>query len=143
MPSPRLTKVKVQKTRRLLDMMYKPAEIAEELDIVVDTIHRSYLPAGAPCEKDTKGRVWIHGESFARWARVYLSAQAVARHVEMQDDQAWCCHCNQAVQLQDFHTSRPNGHGVANRHGKCPACGGKVNRFIKAELKRKVERASV
>jgi len=138
MPNPKLTKTKVQKVRRLLDMMYKPVEIAEELEITVDTIHRSYLPSGAPCEKDSKGHIWIHGVSFANWARAYLSARALAAGDRMKDSEVWCCRCNKVVVPSDIHTSRPNGHGVANRHGKCPVCGGKVNRFLKAEPKKRV-----
>jgi hypothetical protein len=118
-------------------MMYKPSEIAGELGITVDTIHRSYLPAGAPCEQDAKGYVWIHGVSFANWARIYLSARARTAGARMQDSEVWCCKCNRVVFPKEVHTSRPNGRGVANRHGRCPLCHGKVNRFLKVEPKKK------
>lgn len=140
MPVPKVTKKKVQLSRSLLNMMYKPAEIAKELGISVDTLYRSYLPAGAPCEKDSKGQVWIHGESFAKWARSYLEhrrPQGRARVLRetMLDDQVYCCKCNEVVKPVELHNGRPNGHGVANRYGKCPVCGKKVFRFVRVEPK--------
>jgi len=135
MTTPQLTRAKSMRVRRLLNMMYKPAEIAKELGITVDTIHRSYLPAGAPCEKDAKGHVWIHGVSFANWARAYVMSDARRHNARMQDDQVWCCRCNQVVVPKEPHTGRPNGRGVANMHGRCPLCNGKVNRFLEAQLK--------
>jgi ssDNA-binding Zn-finger/Zn-ribbon topoisomerase 1 len=140
MPVPDMTKKKVQHTRSLLDMMYKPAEIARDLGVTVDTIYRSYLPAGAPCEKDAKGNVWIHGESFANWAKIYLEhrrphGRARVLKEKMLDDQVYCLKCNQVVQPAELHNGRPNGHGVTNRYGKCPQCGHRVFRFIKVEVK--------
>jgi hypothetical protein len=132
MPVPKLTRTKVLKVRRLLDMMYKPSEIAEELEITTDTIYRSYLPAGAPCQKDSKGQVWIHGLSFANWARAFVMSNARRKGTKMEDNQVYCMRCNQVVQPESLRMGRPNGHGVANVSGKCPNCGSRVNRFLKA-----------
>lgn len=118
-------------------MMYKPAEIAKELGVTVNTVYTSYLPAGAPCEKDSKGNVWIHGVSFSKWARTYLDIRPQMGRFrvtkeKMPDDHVYCLHCNLVVKPDILHTGRPNGRGVANLYGKCPQCGKKVNRFLKA-----------
>jgi phage FluMu protein Com len=138
MKGPIMTKSKALKVSRLLNMLYKPAEIAKELEITVDTIYRSYLPSGAPCMKDSKGNVWIHGEAFARWARTYLDirpqmGRARVTKEKMQDNQVYCLHCNEVVVPEILRTGRPNGRGVANMQGKCPQCGKRVNRFIRIE----------
>ncbi|HKJ37257.1 MAG TPA: hypothetical protein VJ972_00650, partial [Anaerolineales bacterium] len=66
---PTLKHQHIIKLSRLLDMMYKPSEIAEEIGVTQDTIHRSYLPAGLPHHRDEQGHVWIHGPAFVSWAR--------------------------------------------------------------------------
>ena len=37
---------------RLLNMLYKPSELAEEIGFTVRQIYRVYIPAGCPCIKD-------------------------------------------------------------------------------------------
>lgn len=111
---------------RLLDMLYKPAEIAEEIEVTSDTVYRSYLPAGAPHERDAKGSIWIHGASFRAWALEIVQSRKQKR-VPMPEGKAWCVRCKQAVRMTN---PKPK---VINRYleilqAKCPNCGGIVNR---------------
>ena len=53
---PKLSRPQVIRLDRLLQMDYKPFEIAELLEVHIDTVYRSYLPAGCPYEKDEKGQ---------------------------------------------------------------------------------------
>ena len=45
------------KLGRLLDMIYKPSEVAEEISVTTSTIYGSYLPAGLPYIRDAKGNI--------------------------------------------------------------------------------------
>ena len=66
---PKFKHAQVVKLARLMDMLYKPAEIAAELEVSPDTVYRSYLPAGCPHTRDKKNNIWIHGPAFASWAK--------------------------------------------------------------------------
>ena len=58
-----------QRTRltKLLDMMYTPSELAEEVGFYVRQVYRVYIPAGCPQERDQHKRVWINGKAFKEW----------------------------------------------------------------------------
>lgn len=133
MSVPRLNRGKVISLERLLNMMYKPAEVASEVGISVDALYRSYIPAGAPVEVDSKKRTWIHGTTFAEWAREYLATTRRGKpKAAMTNTQGYCMRCNQVVEMQDIRR-RPHSEkaGVIQASGRCPTCGGKVNRFIR------------
>lgn len=119
--------------QRLLHMEYKPSELARELNISVDTIYRSYLPAGAPCRVDQKGNTWIVGDAFAGWVLDHLKTnRRKDPKMKMGPGEAYCVGCNKVVVLPKSKVTKPNARGVATLTGKCPACGRKVNRFCKA-----------
>ena len=44
---------------KLLDMLYKPSELAEEIGFAVDQVYRVYVPLGCPRERDSRKRLWI------------------------------------------------------------------------------------
>ena len=120
---------------RLLDMMYRPAEIASTLDISVDSFYRSYVPAGAPVVKDAKGVMWIHGLSFAIWARDNLKQRPEDRKV-MADNEVYCLKCHATVQLETVQSQpHPGLPGVRKIFGMCPTCGSKAMRFARAVKK--------
>lgn len=126
----RISRGKAQKLQRLLNMRYKPSEIAREMGVATNTLYESYLPAGAPCERDPKGHIWIIGDLFARWALecAILNTRKPAK-VVLFPGQTYCLKCNQIVEIIDPQNSRPNNRGVINVSGRCGLCGGKVNRF--------------
>jgi hypothetical protein len=120
--------------------MYKPSEIAEELEVSVDTVYRSYLPDGAPYERDKDGGIWIHGLSFAQWVcKIYKNK----KRVPMLQDEAWCCKCNEPVKLINP-KPKQSGRYVIFMQGKCPNCGCTVNRAVSsgvyADPKKKQEK---
>ena len=125
----RLKRAQVYKVKFLLDMMYKPSEIAEELGVSVDTIYRSYLPAGAPNQIDGKGRVWIFGPAFAAWAQEYLLKKSPKAKAAMTEAEAWCVKCNQVITIVNPR-KRDVKKRVARQTGHCPICGKVVNRFV-------------
>jgi hypothetical protein len=116
------------KLTRLLNMLYRPAEIADEIGVNVDTVYRSYLPAGAPYERDQEGNIWINGPAFREWAFVQIGARKRKKH-PLEDGEGWCLKCNQVVKIQKPKARATNRY-LALIQGKCPICGSKVNRAI-------------
>ncbi len=129
---PKLTRGMAAKLRWLLEMEYTPAEIARELGITPKTIKRSYLTAGAPYRRDSRGRVFIVGTHFYQWAEQYAMARSRKRqgYRPMQDEEAYCTRCNKAVVMQSPRIDGYDSRGVANKSGRCPDCGGRIFRFI-------------
>ena len=117
----RLSRAMMRRSIRLLDMEYKPSEIAAELNATKAQILR-LISAGAPARKDAKGRIWIHGETFADWLEKAAPKNHKARTL-FSDSECFCMGCQAVVPYTE--TSRRQ-HMV---FGMCPD-GHKVTRFI-------------
>jgi hypothetical protein len=126
MRKPLLKHRHIIKLARLLDMLYKPGEIAEELGVTVDTVYRSYLPAGLPHARGAKGEIWIHGPAFVAWARETISGKRNKR-AGLPDDQAWCLKCARPVALISPKIRSVNRY-IELMQSQCPICGRTVNR---------------
>lgn len=126
MRQPLLKHCHIVKLGRLLDMMYKPSEIAEEIGVIADTVVRGYLPAGLPHERDERGNIWIHGPAFIAWAKETITKKRSQR-AGLPDGYAWCMKCNQPVPIQAPHVRTVNRY-LELMQGTCPACGKTVNR---------------
>lgn len=124
---PLLKHCHIIKLGRLLNMLYRPSEIAEELGVNVDTVYRGYLPAGLPHTRDDKGNIWIHGTTCAQWARQTVS-QKKAKRRGLPDGSAWCVVCNRPVEMIEPLTVKPINFYLEILQGKCPRCGRTVNR---------------
>lgn len=110
---------------RLMNMLYKPKEIAEELGIHVDTIYRSYIPAGLPYFRNKQG-IWIHGTTFVDWSKQTIIQNK--KHHHLQENQVWCLRCKKPV--EDINTVVIYTKGNAELHqSHCPECGIKINRM--------------
>jgi hypothetical protein len=53
--------------KRLLDMLYKPRELAQELGINIDQVYLVYIPLGCPHRRDGKRYIEINGKEFREW----------------------------------------------------------------------------
>ena len=124
----RFLRVHLIRLVRLMDMMYKPSEIAEEIGVTTETVYRSYLPGGAPFERDKAGNFWLHGTSFSAWVRSVTTKKEMSR---LADGQAWCLRCRKAVPLVRPRM-RFEGRYVKIFQGKCETCGAKINRAYAA-----------
>lgn len=116
------------KLSRLMNMRYRPAELAEELGVNVDTVYRSWIPAGAPCVRDNTRSYWIVGTEFAQWAQQEYERNQ-ANKTGLAENEAWCMHCCRPAQIIDLSIRRINRH-LAMKQGLCAFCGGKVNKAI-------------
>ena len=110
---------------RLLNMRYRPSEIASEINCCTDTVYRSYIPAGCPHTRDETGHLWIVGTAFAEWARDINSRE---NKRSLSDGEAFCMKCRKPVRMAEPITVRPTNHHLELVTGMCPECGTPVNR---------------
>lgn len=132
MRQPQLKHTHIIKLGRLLNMLYRPAEIAEEIGVTPDTVYRSYLPAGLPYTSDIEGNIWIHGPAFASWAKETIT-QKRARRAGLAEGQAWCMKCNRPVRMV-APTVRSVNRYTELLQSRCRACGTTVNRARARQL---------
>ena len=114
------------RARGLLDMDYRPSELARELGIDKQMIYRRLIPAGMPHRKDERGNIWLHGLSVAEWV-IELSAPSAPK---MAQDEAYCLGCRKPVKLispERFQSARN-----VMLKAKCPECDSIVNRGVKS-----------
>ena len=128
MPVPKVTKKKVQLSRSLLNMMYKPAEIAEEMGTSKEQIIK-LISAGAPARKDAKGHYWIHGLTFVQWLKDVAPKKPGDKTI-FEDDECYCVICRQMVHFTKLRRVKRIAYGI------CPK-GHKVSRFISLDSQRK------
>jgi hypothetical protein len=121
-----LKRVSIIRLGRILNMMYRPSELAEELCISTETIYRSYLPAGMPYTRDEKGDIWINGKQFVSWAQETI-VKNKANRKPLPDNTAWCMRCNRPVELIDPSIVYQNNY-IELLQSKCPVCKAKINR---------------
>lgn len=82
-----------QKNRlaKLLDMMYSPSELANEIGFTKRQIYRVYIPLGCPHQKDEKNHLWINGKLFRDWVRDLYKKRS------LKTNEAFCLTCKKAV----------------------------------------------
>jgi hypothetical protein len=89
----RLSKQQKLKLGRLLDMLYTPAEIAQELGFGKRQFYRAYIPAGCPHQRAENGHLWINGAEFRTW---YLK---IYKKTPLTPDQSYCLTCKGPVPI--------------------------------------------
>lgn len=138
---PKIRHAQIVKLARLLDMLYKPSEIADEIDVTPDTIYRSYLPAGCPHTRDHDQNIWIHGLAFAAWMRALALSKKNRRigRLPMAEGMAWCLRCKKAVPMVNPKERRGNRY-IKILQAKCPDCGTTINRAVSQNPKTKAPR---
>lgn len=125
----RINRIQQGKLKRLLDMPYKPSEIAQELGLTTDTIYRSHIPAGAPSETDNKGNIWINGKSYRLWVESFATLQKEKE--PMPDNHGYCFTCKEVREIEKP-KAKPYKRGIDQVKGKCPVCGKRIARFVSA-----------
>ena len=126
MKTPRIkfSHLTIARTPGLLPMLYRPAEIAEELEINLRTLY-DWLKLGAPHVRDKSGHLWIDGEKFKEWVDNNRKRRTPGK--KLADDEAYCFRCRQAIKLVNPSITPVQGrlHFIK---GKCPNCGCTINR---------------
>ena len=113
-----------QRTRlkRLLDMLYKPSELAEEVGFTARQVYRVYIPAGCPHDRDERGYLWINGKAFRKWA------EEVYKKRELKPDETFCLTCKKPVKILDPEQKQEGR--LIYILSDCPTCGRKLSRII-------------
>ena len=113
------------RARGLLDMLYKPSELADELQIDQRVIYRKLIPEGLTYIKDDAGNLWIHGPEVAAWARSLDKKPGPT----LAADEAYCLRCRKAVKL--VNPKRNTKHALTILQSQCPECGTRINKGVK------------
>lgn len=107
---------------RLLDMLYSPGELANEIGFEVRQVYRVYIPLGCPHEKDPTGRLWINGEDFRNWVKELYQKR------NLGPNEAFCLTCKKSIKMispEKFQKGR-----LFYYLCYCPNCGRKLARII-------------
>jgi hypothetical protein len=127
----------VLRAQRLLDMMYKPSEIAEELKIKKRGIYDVLIPLGLPHECDKKGHIWLHGLTVREWLE---TATRGPKH-NLAANEMFCLRC---------FAPRAFDEGKLSRNGKfvtvsaiCSECGAAIYKGIGKRTAVKLVQAGV
>ena len=123
----RISRNVIIKAPGLLPMLYTPREIAEDLDIPETTL-RDWLTHGAPHSRDEWNHIWINGEQFATWVDSHRKARNKSSQ-KLKDGEGFCLRCNEIVKIQNAEIHPVKGK-LYHLRGKCPKCGGIVNRGV-------------
>jgi hypothetical protein len=123
-----LSRAMVRRSIRLLDMEYKPAELAVELNASKEQVLK-LVSAGAPARKDAKGHYWIHGDTFREWLEKAAPKNIKAKHT-FEDNTCWCTTCKSVVVFTEV---RRKANVI---YGNCPL-GHNTARFFSTKHKEK------
>ena len=118
----RLDGIQRNRLKRLLNMLYKPSELAQEVGININQIYRVYVPCGCPAKRDERNRIWINGEAFCKWySRVYSK-------IILAKNEAFCLTCKTGVPI--VNPVRNKKGGLTYDVCQCPNCGRKLAKII-------------
>jgi hypothetical protein len=106
----------------LLDMLYTPKELAEEVGITIDQVYRVYIPGGCPHTRDSFRHIQINGKLFRAWFEENYQKRS------LEPGQAFCLTCKKAVKIVD--PVRVQKGELIYDLCNCPSCGRRLTRII-------------
>lgn len=106
----------------LLNMMYSPSELAEELGIDQNQVYRVYIKLNCPHERDANRHIWINGQEFKGW---YLETY---KKTELAEDETFCKTCRVPVKL--YKPELKTKGRVAYLLSHCPTCGRLLTKIV-------------
>jgi hypothetical protein len=113
---------------KLLDMLYKPGELAEEIGFTRRQVYRVYMHFGCPNVRDEQRHIWINGKAFREWY------EATYPRFTVNDGEGFCLTCKRVVKLEN--SLRAKKGGLVYWIGYCPKCGRKIPRIISNDKQR-------
>ena len=108
--------------KRLLDMDYKPSELAAEIGFDTEQIYKVYIPLGLPHSRDVNRKITINGVIFRDW---YIENYPKTK---IGNNETFCKTCRKAVLI-----SKPVSHTKKNTEyllSECPNCGRKLSKIV-------------
>lgn len=118
----RLSGAQRNRLNRLLNMLYTPLELAEEIGINRRQFYKVYIPAGLPHQRDNRKHILVNGHEFKAW---YLAHYPKVR---LEPGQAYCIICRSAVEMVEPVELEKDGLKYLVSH--CPNCGRKLARIV-------------
>lgn len=115
------------KVKGLLNMLYTPRELSEEIGVSLQQVYRVYISSGCPHTKDRRGRVLINGQEFKDWIEDTYKKRS------LEKNQAYCVSCKKIVEIIDPEKNRQGN--LVFYISVCPLCGKKVARIIDCKRK--------
>ncbi len=119
---PKSAKLRV---KGLLDMLYTAEELAVELNMDPRLITNTLIPEGLPHTKDEKERIFLHGPAVQAWVNNLRAIKS-----NLRTDEVYCLGCRKVVSL--VKPRRVRQANLVLLKARCPECGSKVNRGVKA-----------
>jgi hypothetical protein len=110
------------KLPNLLNMLYMPSELAEEIGFTKRQVYRVYIPAGLPHKRDSRGHIWINGAEFRTW---YLETY---KKRNLGQNEAFCLTCKKAVKM--VNPEKKQEGRLFYYLCDCPNCGRKLAKII-------------
>ena len=107
---------------KLLNMLYTPSELAQEVGFERRQVYRVYIPAGCPHEQDNMRHYWINGKVFREWYEITYP------RISLKENEAFCLTCKKPVKMQN--PVRKKKGGFVYLLSKCPNCGRKLPKII-------------
>jgi uncharacterized protein with PIN domain len=118
----RLNGMQRNRLKRLLNMPYKPSELAAELGFNQDRVYMTYIRLGCPHERGNNRQIWINGKEFRDWYREHYQKPI------LQDDEAFCLTCRCPVEICE--PERMSKGGLVFDLSNCPVCGRRIAKII-------------
>ena len=106
----------------LLNMMYKPSELSEEIGFSQNQVYMVYVPLGCPHDRDEHNHIWINGKLFREWYIENYQKPKVSK------DQAFCLTCKKPVKMHNPELKEKDG--LTYWLCDCPNCGRRLSRIV-------------
>jgi len=103
----------------LLDMMYLPEELAEEMRVGKDLIDHA-IQLGAPHWIDEDDTLYIHGTKFKLWV---TDCRKPRRERRLENHEAYCPRCKADTVLTDITIKDMSNGALIQIRGRCTKCG--------------------
>ncbi|MBN1182211.1 MAG: hypothetical protein JXB49_07980 [Bacteroidales bacterium] len=106
----------------LMNMMYSPSELADEIGFDRRQVYRVYVPLGCPYERDQHNRIWINGVTFRDWIK------QIYQKKDLLPDEAFCIRCKLPIKMKN--PVKKENNGLIYYLCECPFCGRRISRII-------------
>ncbi|MDP1545717.1 MAG: hypothetical protein Q8L87_06820 [Anaerolineales bacterium] len=121
----RLNGIQRNRLKGLLNMLYTPRELADEIGIQINQVYSAYVSLGCPLERDERGHIFINGKVFYEW---YLQTYPKLR---LAEDETFCKTCKCGVKIHQ--PKRKKKGGLVYVLSVCPDCGRGLTKILEYE----------
>jgi Zn finger protein HypA/HybF involved in hydrogenase expression len=121
----RLSGTQRNRLKCLLDMYYRPSELAEEVGFARRQVYRVYIKLGCPHNRDEHRHIFINGKEFREWYEETYPRFSIA------NNEAFCLTCKMGVKI--VNPVKMKKGRLHYLESYCPHCGRKISRITDKE----------